>query len=163
MLTQEQFERCFSQLIGNEGGYSNNPQDPGGETMWGVTKRVAEAYGYTGQMKRLPLVEAQRIAKAEYWDRFRCGEFPMPIAYQILDTAYNGGRPIVWLQQLFGLPETGEASNGLLARAGAANPWEVVAKFNSSRLRYLAALRQPAFADGRMNRIATNLMLGGME
>ena len=49
------FDDAFKALIGSEGGYSFNPADPGGETMWGVTARVARASGYAGPMKDLPL------------------------------------------------------------------------------------------------------------
>ena len=37
------FDDAFDLLIGNEGGYVNNPADPGGETMFGITARVARA------------------------------------------------------------------------------------------------------------------------
>ena len=37
------FDQCFDKLISHEGGYVNDPRDPGGETMWGVTARVARA------------------------------------------------------------------------------------------------------------------------
>ncbi|HIA2409759.1 TPA: glycosyl hydrolase 108 family protein, partial [Burkholderia contaminans] len=33
------FDDAFEALMGNEGGYSNSPADPGGETMWGITAR----------------------------------------------------------------------------------------------------------------------------
>ena len=54
-----------------EGGYSNrNPEDdPGGETMWGVTARVAREDGYTGPMRDLPLERAKSIARRA-WPRF---------------------------------------------------------------------------------------------
>ncbi|CAB3777666.1 hypothetical protein LMG28614_00434 [Paraburkholderia ultramafica] len=44
----DSFEDAFKALIGNEGGYCFNPADPGGETMWGVTARVARSQGYNG-------------------------------------------------------------------------------------------------------------------
>ena len=34
------FETAFHALIGNEGGYANNPADPGGETKYGISKRA---------------------------------------------------------------------------------------------------------------------------
>ena len=37
-----------------EGGYSDNPADPGGKTNHGVTEQVARANGYQGDMKALP-------------------------------------------------------------------------------------------------------------
>ncbi|MEJ2768119.1 glycosyl hydrolase 108 family protein [Mycetohabitans sp. B46] len=44
----------FDRLIGNEGGYSDRRQDPGGETRWGVTRRAALAWGYAGPMWNVP-------------------------------------------------------------------------------------------------------------
>ena len=58
------FSEFFTRLMGHEGGYSNNPSDPGGETMWGVTKVVARKYGYNGPMKQLPKATAEKIANA---------------------------------------------------------------------------------------------------
>ena len=40
------FLDIFNRLIGHEGGYVNDPRDPGGETNWGITKRTAQANGY---------------------------------------------------------------------------------------------------------------------
>jgi lysozyme family protein len=33
------FDEAFSRLLGHEGGYVDNPKDPGGETNWGISKR----------------------------------------------------------------------------------------------------------------------------
>lgn len=49
-----------------EGGYSNNPADPGGETNHGVTERVARDHGYDGPMRDLPKETAQRIYISSY-------------------------------------------------------------------------------------------------
>ena len=59
----DNFNWAFDLLMGHEGGYSNNPKDPGGETMWGITARVARAWGYSGPMKSLPRETAKQIAK----------------------------------------------------------------------------------------------------
>ena len=37
-----------------EGGYVNNPKDPGGATNHGVTEAVARKHDYRGHMKDLP-------------------------------------------------------------------------------------------------------------
>lgn len=42
------FEKAFTHTLGIEGSYSNNPNDTGGETMWGITKALAVHYGYSG-------------------------------------------------------------------------------------------------------------------
>lgn len=86
------FTEAWKRTHGLEGGYSNNPKDPGGETMHGVTARVARAYGYTGPMKLLPLETARRIGKSAYWDPLRLdqiAELSPSIALELFDTNYN--------------------------------------------------------------------------
>ena len=141
--------------MGNEGGYT---VDNGGPTIWGVTQAVARAWGYQGDMRNLPKQTAMEIAKAKYWLPFHCDLFVAPIAFQLFDTAYNGGRPVQWLQTIANTTATG---SGLAAALSVMNVWEVVARFNALRLQYLASLKQPQYANGRMNRIATNILLGG--
>jgi len=54
------FDTAFERLIGHEGGYVNHPDDPGGETNWGITLRTAREQGYTGEMRDLTRGEAKR-------------------------------------------------------------------------------------------------------
>lgn len=86
------FRLAWQTLVGIEGGYTNHPSDPGGETNHGVTALVARAHGYTGDMRRLPKSRAERIAKLEYWDPLRLDEvadLSYPIAYELFDTNFN--------------------------------------------------------------------------
>ncbi len=151
----DNFPKCFDLLIGNERGFT---VDNGGPTMWGVTQAVARAFGYQGDMKLLPKQTAMEIAKAKYWMPFHCDLFAAPIAFQLFDAAYNGGRPVQWLQTI---ANTTAVGSGLAAALSTMNAWEVVAKFNALRLQYLASLKQPQYANGRMNRIANNILFGG--
>lgn len=34
------FDKAFEKLIGHEGGYVNHPDDPGGGTKYGISKRA---------------------------------------------------------------------------------------------------------------------------
>jgi len=153
------FDSSWADLLGNEGGYSNNPDDPGGETNWGVTARVARAHGYTGAMQDLPEATAKQIAKAEYWDRFHCDQLSDELAFQVLDTAYNGGFPAQWLQRAVGVEEDGQIGPATLAALHDANQDKVCLRFNAYRLQYLAAVKVwPTFGRGWTNRIASNLL-----
>jgi lysozyme family protein len=156
MMATEKFETCWRLLLANEGGYT---VDDGGATRYGITARVAYQYGYRGAMQELPERTAETIACQEYWMPYQCDLFPTPIAFQILDTVYNGGHPIAWLQEIIGGHQTGQDLADVLSFM---NPWEVVARFNAKRLQYLASLKQQMYADGRMNRIATNLQQGSL-
>jgi len=155
------FDDAFTALIGNEGGYSNNPADPGGETMWGITQRVARAHGYTGAMKDLPLETAKAIAKAQYWDVYSCDKFDPRVAFQVFDAAYNGGHPALWLQKAVGVKMDGIIGPVTIAAVNAANPLEVIMRFISYRLSFFTALSTwETFGRGWANRIARNLLLG---
>lgn len=155
------YDDAFTALMGNEGGYSNNPADPGGETMWGITLRVARANGYTGPMRNLPQSTAKSIAKSEYWDKVKGDAFPPQIAFQMFDAIYNGGRPAQWIQQAAGVTVDGAIGPATIAAVKAADPDKIIMRFDAYRLQYLAALpARTTFAGGWMNRIANNLLIG---
>lgn len=152
------FDDAFSALLGNEGGYVDNTADPGGATRWGVTERVARAWGYTGDMKDLPIDTAKAIAKKNYWDAYQCDQFDPRIGFQVFDTAYNGGHPAQWLQQAVGVAADGVIGSITVAAVRAADPMKIVLLFNASRLLYYTSLGAwGSFGKGWSNRIANNL------
>lgn len=153
------FADAFTKLIGNEGGYVDNQNDPGGATMWGVTQRVATAWGYTGAMQDLPQSTAYQIAQTQYWNPYQCDQLDPRVAFQVLDAAYNGGHPAQWLQRAVGVTADGIIGAMTIAAARLADPLKTIMKFDAYRLQYLASLNNPTFADGWMNRIANNLLL----
>lgn len=61
------FERALARLLPIEGGYANDPDDNGGETMYGITEAVARAFGYTGPMKDIPMETVRIIYRTIYW------------------------------------------------------------------------------------------------
>ena len=56
-------------VLGLEGGYVNNPRDPGGATNHGVTEAVARNHGYAGHMRDLPKEKAVEIYYKDYIDK----------------------------------------------------------------------------------------------
>jgi lysozyme family protein len=88
------FAYAFEHTIGLEGGYSDNPNDRGGKTKYGITEKVARAHGYKGDMKDLPLDTAKAIAKSQYWDTLRLDDVCVlspTVAHELFDTGYNTG------------------------------------------------------------------------
>ncbi|MDR7006095.1 glycoside hydrolase family 108 protein [Paraburkholderia strydomiana] len=155
------FDDAFSALLGNEGGYVDNPADPGGATRWGVTERVARAWGYAGDMKDLPIETAKAIAKKNYWDAYQCDQFDPRIGFQVFDAAYNGGKPAQWLQQAAGVTADGVIGSITVAAVRAADPMKIIMRFAAYRLQYLGNLSAwPTFGHGWANRIANNLIRG---
>jgi lysozyme family protein len=154
------FNDAFEALIGHEKGYVNHPLDPGGETMYGVTKKVARKNGYMGDMKLLTLDMARKIAKTEYWDLYKCDEFDIRIGFQIFDIAYNGGKPVQWLQRAAGEYEDGILGPKTISAVLKADVLTVIMKLNSYRISYYTSLlRWPVFGKGWANRVAKNLLI----
>lgn len=86
-----------------EGGYVNNPNDPGGETMYGITVATARANGYTGAMKDLP----KEVARQIYYKRYvvepgfdKLLDKAPYVAAELVDSGVNLGPawPAKWLQ-----------------------------------------------------------------
>ncbi len=90
-----QFKRkAIEAIFKHEGGYVNDPRDSGGETNWGITKRVAHQSGYDGAMKDMPKEKAFRIYARRYWDALALDlveQLSPTIAAELLDTGVNQG------------------------------------------------------------------------
>lgn len=153
------FQSCWELLSDNEGGFV---VDDGGATNHGITEAVARAHGYPGPMESLPESVAQNIAQEAYWTPWGLGNLPTWAAFQILDYVYNGGPAYKDAQRVAGVPTDGIPGPMTVAAISEMNPWEFLAKYSSRRLQYLASLKQPEYADGRMKRIATNLLQGSL-
>lgn len=154
-----EFDDAFEELIGHEGGYSNHPEDPGGETMYGITKRVAVENGYHGPMIDLTLDKAKEIAKARYWDKYQCDKLPDEVDFQVFDAAYNGGFPAKWLQMAAKVRVDGVIGPMTVRAVNEADPDKIIMRFDGYRLHYLADLKNWAtFGRGWAHRIANNLI-----
>lgn len=157
------FDQAFDRLLGHEGGYSNNPADPGGETMWGVTARVARANGYAGRMRDLPRSTAMAIYRKLYWDTVKADQLPAAVRFDVFDGAVNSGvgQSMRWLQRAAGMPERevdGVAGPRTIAAVLAAGPGLVATRYNGLRLEFMAGLGTwPTFGRGWARRIAANL------
>ena len=136
------FDTAFHELLGHEGGYSNHPADPGGETMWGVTKRVAVANGYTGEMKDLPVDFAKTIYRKSYWDAVKADELPDILRYPTFDAAVNSGakQSIKWLQTAVDAVPDGIIGPQTLSSVQKADPEITIRKMLSFRLRFMTNL-----------------------
>lgn len=153
------FDQAFDRLLGHEGAYSNHPADPGGETMWGVTKRVAEAGGYTGAMKDFPRDRAKQVYRFEYWEAVKADQLPESLRFDVFDAAVNSGvkQAIKWLQYSIGAEPDGLIGPATLKAAAAAGPF-AVARFNGWRLSAMTDMAGwPSFNKGWSRRIASNL------
>ncbi len=84
-------ESVINHIIELEGGYVNDPSDSGGETNYGVTKKVAVENGYTGDMLHMPEQVAFDIYVDKYWNSVLADCMPSLVAQEVVDTAVNMG------------------------------------------------------------------------
>lgn len=131
------FDKEFDKLILAEGGYVNDPDDAGGETYLGISRKanpqwrgwvyideVKKANKNASNSKLTSILKsndnitksAKRLYKNMYWDIIDLDDIPsQKIAHQLFDTAVNCGvsRAIRIAQQVVGMTITGKWSNEL--------------------------------------------------
>jgi lysozyme family protein len=98
-------DQLIDEMIGREGRYSNNPNDRGGPTMWGITEAVARKHGWRGLMRDPPRPLAVHIFRQEYFVEpgfDKVYALSQPIAEEMFDTCVNMGvaLPGPWLQRI---------------------------------------------------------------
>ena len=106
---KENYEKCLETILHHEGGYVNHPDDPGGETNLGVTKRVYEEWGGTKDMKDLTVEDVAPIYKKNYWDGVKGDELPSGLDLCVFDFGVNAGtgRAAKYLQNMVGATADG--------------------------------------------------------
>ena len=117
-MSAENYDKCLETILHHEGGYVNHPEDPGGETNMGVTKRVYEDFGGTKDMKDLGFDDVAPIYKQNYWDRVKGDKLPTGLDLCVFDFGVNAGtgRSAKYLQALIGTTvDGGIGPNTLLA------------------------------------------------
>src|SRR4030042_1155059 len=105
----EGFDKAFEFTIGVEGGYVNDPSDPGGETKFGVSKKSYPNL----DIKNLTITQAKEIYYKDYWIPANCDKlvsagYPM-LAKVSFDSAINCGVSTAkkFIQKYLGLLDDG--------------------------------------------------------
>ena len=143
----------------SEGGWVNNPADPGGETIWGVTKRVWE--DYTGKpidsMKGLTQDDVKPLYRDRYWKAIRGDELPSGLDYCVFDCAVNSGvsRAVKILQSIIGVNNDGAIGNNTMAAVSQfKDPTQLIKDYAKERLKFVEGLKTFAvFGEGWESRI----------
>jgi len=82
------FAAAMVRLLAHEGGYVNDPDDPGGETKYGISRRSYPDL----DIRNLTKAEAEAIYRRDWWNRYQFGAYPDGrVAAKIFDLAVNMG------------------------------------------------------------------------
>ena len=130
-------------IFGEEGLYSNQPQDPGGETKWGVARaehpEITDA-AWAAWMR----ADSLALLRTKYWDAHRCGEMPWRWALGVFDGEVNQGSTVKLAQWALGVSPDGEVGPATLAAMAMENADEAFRGFLAMRLMRYAADRNAA-------------------
>ena len=146
---KENFEIALQALLKHEGGFVNDPRDPGGMTNLGVTKKVWEAFVgrevTEDEMRALTPATVAPLYKQRYWDAVHGDTLPSGVDYCVFDCAVNSGvkQSVRFLQRSVGADPDGLLGPHTLQAVADADPMDVIEKFTTARESFLKGL--PAF------------------
>jgi lysozyme family protein len=149
------FDKALEVVLKLEGGWSNDPSDPGGETNHGITIAVARQFGYTGDMRDIPMSVVKTIYKDLYWDEVRGDNLPWPLCLYVFDCAVNQGPRVarMLLQKAVDTPQDGILGNNTMAKVQKSGPWHW-AKFMAYRAqRYTGTRNYDLYGTGWLTRL----------
>jgi len=150
------FDLAFDRLMGHEGGYVNNPADPGGETNWGISKRSYPDV----DIKNLTRDQAKEIYRRDFWDSGQMDQFDPAVAYQTFDFAVNSGieTALRKLQRAASVADDGHIGPVTVAAIRAMSVADIIMRFTAERLDFWTALSTwPTFGKGWARRAAQDL------
>lgn len=159
------FDLYLPQLLKFEGGYVDDPADPGGATNLGITLVTFQRYAQS-VLGEAPTLEALRaltpeqagaIYKLEYWDKLDGDQIASQALAEILFDFYvnAGSEAVVLLQRVLlqsgatGLATDGEMGPATLAALQAADQTQVYALYRQGRIGYYERLAQERPVDDK--------------
>ena len=169
------FAAALKTVLGFEGGYVNNPKDPGGATNMGVTQRVYTAWR---QARGLPAQEVRQISSGEvatiyrneYANPVRFDDLPSGVDLIVFDGAVNSGvsRSVKWLQKAVRVTQDGQIGPMTLSAARSMDSASIINSIADTRLSFLQGLRTwSTFGRGWKSRVVqvrgTALMQAHLE
>ena len=155
------YDESLRRLLAHEGGYTNDPADPGGPTNFGITifdyRKYVKPDATAADVRAMKVDEAKAIYRAKYWDAQRCDELPAGVDYAVFDYGVNSGigRSKKVLQRIVGVPADGALGAATMQAVAAADAKHTIAELCDERLRFLQSLRTwPVFGKGWGRRVA---------
>ena len=157
------FAVSLAHVLASEGGYVDDPKDPGGRTNEGITQHVYDNWRLakglpTRSVATIDPNEVEAIYRGLYWSAVAGDQLPAGVDYATFDYAVNSGahRAACALQNAVGVPADGQIGPATLAAANAADPRRVINAVCSARQAFLESLPTFAhFGNGWSHRVAS--------
>jgi len=146
------FKKAVKIIFEHEGFYSNDAQDAGGETKYGISKKAYPEL----DIKNLTIQHAEFIYENDYWMKCKCAGLPEQLRLAVFDCAVNQGVTFASkaLQAACEAKIDGFIGPKTLDACNSKNPDEVLEEFLKERLhRYLSTKGFERFGKGWLNRL----------
>ena len=143
---KDNFQHCLALTLQYEGGWSDDPHDPGGATMKGVTLAVYEQFkgrsATKDELRHISDADLEAIYRTGYWDKMRCDDLPKGVDMVAFDAAVNSGpkRSAQWLQRAAMVADDGQIGPQTIKALNSLNPHQVVNAALDNRLKFLRGL-----------------------
>ncbi len=159
-MTMTPFDTAVAFTLREEGGFTDDPRDPGGATNLGITRATLTHWrgrpATADDVRNLTVAEADAIYQALYWHAMRCDLLPIGIALMVFDFGVNAGpgTSVRELQQTVGV-----ATDGLigpvtaLAATGADRAGLIAALHDAHEQHYRGLDDFPVFGAGWLARL----------
>ena len=140
------FNPSMRLLLRHEGGFSNNPEDPGGMTNLGVTRYQWEDYVgrqvTEADMRALTPAMVEPFYRVRYWNAISGDQLPVGVDYCVFDTCVNSGpnRAIKLLQDSLGVVVDGHLGVQTISACAAADPVSLISHYTTTRLKFMESL-----------------------
>lgn len=147
---KENYSQALKLLLVSEGGYTNDPHDPGGATNYGIIQteynawRESKGLG-TQSVRLIEGLEVEAIYRHQYADPLHFDDLPAGLDYAVFDYGVNSGirHAAQVLQRQVGTVPDGVI--GLLTLAATKklylqNPVDMISAYCVARLAFLKGL-----------------------
>ena len=141
------FPRALSLVLKSEGGWSDNPADPGGATMKGVTltnfRRFVKPGATKADLRKITDEQVATVYRRFYWDAVAGAELPGGVDFAVFDFAVNSGpaRAAKYLQAIVGEKQDGKIGPATLAAVRKTMRATVINDLCDKRMAFLKSLK----------------------
>lgn len=132
------FPAAVGFVLDKEGGFVDDPQDPGGATNWGISKRAHPNEDIKGMTRD----RAATIYRRTYWDAVHGDDLPAGVDLVLLDMAVNAGPKAAIKLAQRAVRETADGQLGpvTLWAIRAAKPVPLINAISDARLSFYRSL-----------------------
>lgn len=156
------YDAALQHVLKSEGLWSDNPKDPGGATMKGITFAVFKEWKKNPNLTKDDLrnisdQDVHDLYKQLYWNKVRGDDLPSGVDYAVFDAAVNMGvgRAAKLIQKAAGVTADGAIGSGTMQAVESADPKELIEKFSQLKEEFYRGLSTfDTFGKGWLRRVA---------